>query len=525
MSSVLNADSPPIELPASNTRPSPWGVWDWVCIGLLLAAYQVYLSKIDPSNWPLHYDAFRDLASMENLRAGFWWRDPVLLGKPPWYPPLFTWVHGSLATLLDIEPYKFTSISRFWFNCWIPAAMFILLRNSVSRIAALAGPVILVVTSAWWSRHLTVAMPSIQSVLLVLIGLHAWHRSRLAKQPCWTPGLMVSLALWTHPVASIMLVGSMTIDSVLTSCCTSATDRKRILRQLIVAGAIAAVLASPVLINQLRLPRLNPEPRTYFGLELYMPKYAFQFHALPAPLFGLAGAGLILSRRPELRWIVAYIIVGSVGQILGYIGEAAGHQSLLFVPHQFQWHTQIALTLSVVVFLDWIVPRAMANRPLRIKGWILLGFIASLSVGIPNQPGQTSSVLGAARLYRKHENLIEWIRAQTNIDDVFVAEPSVAYFTVSAYTGRKCLLSFPAHINPAADVPARESAQAKLLSSTDPVTLRKIIDQFSVNYLVLDEGDVWKGKHPICEQSDLVQLVFHDKDSGYQVYGVIDGDP
>jgi hypothetical protein len=456
----MNADSPSTDLSPPNTRPDPWGVWDWACIGLLIAGYQVFLSKIDPSSWPLHYDAYRDLASMENLRAGYWWRDPVLLDKPPWYPPLFTWVHGSLATLLDIEPYKFTSVSRFWFNCWIPVAMFILLRNSVSRIAALLGPIILVATSAWWCRHLTIAMPSIQSTLLVLIGLHVWHRSRLAKQFCWSPGVMVSLVLWTHPVASIMLVGTMTLDSAITSCCTTPIDRKRILRQLITAGAIATVLASPVLINQLLLPRLNPEPRTYFGLELDMPKYAFQFHALPAPLFGLAGAALILVTRPELRWVVCTIAIGLVGQILGYIGEATGYQSLIFVPHQFQWHTQLALTLSAVIFLDWVVPRALANRPLRIKGWILLGFIASLSIGIPNQPGQTSSVLGAARLYRKNENLIEWIRAQTDIDDVFVAEPSVAYFTISAYTGRKCLLSFPAHINPAADVPARESAQA-----------------------------------------------------------------
>ena len=509
----------------SAQRPVPWGWWDLVCVLGLATGYLVFARLLTSAQWPLHFDAFRDLAGMQNLLAGHWWCDPTLRDFPPWYPPLFVWLYGSLAKLFHLEPHIVTSSSHYWVNVWIPIALYALLRTSVSRLAAFAGPIVLVLTSIWWIAFITIAMPSVQGTLLVILGLWAWHLARRVDGWRFGPSVIVTLAAWFHPIATLILAGTYTLDVVATLLWEPRSQWRAPLRQLVTAGASSLVLASPVLVNLWRLPRINHAPFAYFDQALDAPRYAYQFHVMPAMVIGVMGLVYIAVRRPELRWLLCYFALALAGQLIGYWGHALGQPRLILVPHQFQWHTQLALCIALVVFVDWFLRVASIphSRWVRISLVVVAG--GMVARGLTQHGFPIHAFRDAGRFRAVSGATIDWIRSNTELDDVFVAKPMIGYFTLNAYTGRKLLYSNPGHMNPAADVPARLAAYEQFRLADDPEQLRPLVARYHIDYILVTQQERDEGFYPAVLRADFAQEVFVDPKQGWRIYRVLPPPP
>jgi hypothetical protein len=439
------------------------------------------------------YDTIRDMAYAQGILQGRLWEDPSILGLPAWYPPGSALAFAGLAFVTRIPVTSLYATSLYWLGWLNPVALYLLVRACWGRGAALAALPLVLLGSFWWLTHAVMPMPSVQGVALGLLTLLAWTRwAGRGPTGAAATGVLGGLAFWHHPICGAVALGAIVLHGALAPWLAERrageAGRFGLALDAAVTAGISAALAAPLVVRQWRLPRINTAPQEWFGPELHDPRFALHGHApLVVPL-GLIGLAWAARRWRTSGWLVGCFVVALAGEIAGYLGHDQGWRIPWALPHEFQWHEQLALmmaaALAVVRIPEWLaprLPRGAGSLVRRAGGVALLG----LAVGpaLPSLQVSDSFLVHLDRRWDATFAAAEWVRAHTPARSVFVCAPEVGY-SMSGLTGRKCIALPPGHMNPAADLAARYADLTEMLTTHDEAVFARLARGYHADYFL-----------------------------------------
>jgi hypothetical protein len=462
------------------------------------------------------FDSFRDMAWAHNVVGGRLWSDPVLAGEPAWYAPGNPIAFGAVSRFTGASVVDVYRSSVFWWNAVLLVVVFVTASHIGGRVAGLLALPMVCLGSLWWLTHVAAPMPSIQSIMLGLLALLSWQRCveliafgerrgghRRANILAVLTGTIVALTAWFHPVCAMIPAAAIGFHALfgiaLPNSFAGGTRsqcnpiRRRLARALLWSAIPAALLSAPLALHFLFMPKVNPTPLQYFARELSNPDFALQTHAVLLPILGLLGAFRLARRRPVALWMVGYLVAGAVGQAAGYLHHWTRLPVPYLLPHEFQWHTQLALGIlaafAVVDAAEWLATRIPwpSDRGLRKFLWIGLMVAAVLTPAVSYISAARTYQVDVTRIESANAESIEWIRRNTSLDSVFASDTLYAHLVVAGLTGRKCVAVPIGHMNPAVDGTRRLDDLATMLSTEDEAVFVALAARYGVAHLVLKQ--------------------------------------
>ena len=256
-------------------------------------------------------------------------------------------------------------------------------------------------------------------------------------------------------------------------------------------------IAAPVLYLLMHGPLLNREPREYIASELLTVEFALM--GGNPWLWGIGLVGLIACVRrgtPATRILILSLIVSLLGQVSGYARLYGwGWPSWLptLVPHEFQRMFQLAWAVCIGVGIDAAVRWASARRDLLRRALpTALMTLAALALtgawGLHDADRNLRRFIKARPLADNFLRAIDWIEANTFVDDVFICEPGWAFVWVNAETGRKVWITARGHSNPRVDWMKRLDVLEELMQTTSPKEFRKTARANGIDYVIPSRG-------------------------------------
>jgi hypothetical protein len=372
-------------------------------------------------------------------------------------------------------------------------------------------------------------MPSVQGVALNLATLLVWHR---AQRGGWrwaaATGVLIAASAWHHAMCAMFLLAAIGAHGLIALAQRPAGERTAVLRRAGLACGIGLALALPLLWHLLTPARINAAPFLWFGPELHDPRYAIHAHAPLVPLLGLIGLWRILRATPAAGWAVGYAAAGLAGQFLGYAGHDLHWPVPYTLPHEFQWHEQLALGIAAAVGLVWLAERIAAISKVATKRRRLrAGLIAAIAVAavgpVVRDLDDTDYVLLHLDAgWRTTLETCRWIREHVPIGDVIAVHPDAGYF-MNGLTGRKVVALPTGHMNPASDVRRRYEDLQTMLTTPDPARFAEAARPYGVRHLMILAGGEqmaavrglyagWPQLEPV-DLGDVDILFYHVRDS------------
>ena len=461
----------------------------------ILAAWLVFAFALGRGALVTAYDVFRDMSYAQAILAGHLWQDPSIPGLRAWYPPGNPLAFAGLSALTRIPPVDLYATSLYWLGWINPVVLYLLVRSRWGRATALVSLATVPLGSFWWFTHAAMPMASVQGVALGLLALLAWttDRGRGLRRAALT-GVLVALAIWHHPICGALALGSILAHGGGAALIPAGRNgpvapRFELARKAALAGALGLLLAAPLLLRQLGLSRTNTAPHHWFAPELHDPRFAFHLHApLIVPL-GLLGLWLAARRWRDEGWLVAYFGIGLAGQLAGYLAHDAGWRIPWALPHEFQWHEQLALMIAAALAIVWLSGRltsgmrAARREPARR---VVIAVFLALGTGpaLLSLPVADSYLMRLDGRWQASLSMARWIRTNTPLEAVFACPPEAGFY-LSGLTGRKVIALPPGHMNPAADVDARFSDLGEILSTRDEEVFLRLAARYGVTHLLL----------------------------------------
>ena len=454
---------------------------------LVVLAYLAFAYAATGGRPATVYDAFRDMAYAHGILAGGLGRDPMLAGLPAWYPPGNPLAFALLSRLTGVSVNTLYTTSVFWLGWANPLVLFWLARLSWGRLAAwLALPCVLL-GSRWWLANAAAQMPSVQGVGLALATLIAWRQSRDGNRVALSAATVLgALTTWVHPLCGAFALGTVALHGVLAPVLAAREPGEHLpasrlaVRALGVAFA-GGLLALPALQISLHGPILNIAPRHWFSPQLHDAR--FVLHAY-SPLIWIPGAAGIAMAWREWRqhgWLAVWFLLGLVGMLAGYAGHDLGWRVPWLIPHEFQWHAQLALTLAAALAMArWagnLAERTNVQAPRRV-GWAVILLIlavgpASFALATPRR-----SLMVLDERWLGIVAIATQLREQLPPDAVIAAPPDASYL-IAGLTGLHVIAVPAGHANPAVDVIARVADAESLLTTGDSARFASLIQKIS----------------------------------------------
>ncbi len=453
------------------------------------------------------YDAFRDMAWASNIVAGRVWSDPVLRGETWWYAPGGPLVLAAAARATGAAVVDVCRSSALWWNALIPVVLLLTVRSAGDRLTALLAVPLVWLGSLWWLTHLAAPMPSVQGVVPALASVLLWQRALaetgIRSRVVWSvaTGLALAVTAWVHPVCAVHAAGAVGVQGLATAARSGAGPVGRGSNPLIalaVAAGTALVLALPVLSHLLALPSRNSVPMRYIARELSNPDFALALHApLVLPL-AVVGAVAVARTLPRLWWVLGWLGVAVVGQSLGYLHGLLGLRVPYLLPHEFQWHGQLALGVCAAAGSVWL-GRHLARRLAWPREpwvaqllWVGGATVAALVPTLPYVAVADVYLVNVRQVAASHHEVVEWLQAATPIDAVIACEPQTCHLVVAGLAGRKCVAPPIGHLNPSVDGAALLADLRTMLATGDEDEFLELARHHRVDYLLMD-GDAPDG--------------------------------
>lgn len=496
----------------------------------ILVAWLLFALWVTGGRRAVLFDTYRDMAWAINMCDGRIWSDPTTPHLPYWYAPGNPLLVAGLSRLIGVGVVDLYGYMSVWFNGLIPVALYVLVRRIWDRLTAVTALAAVLFGSYWWLTHVVANIPAIQGVVFNLLGLLCWHRcagggararesgsenaparppttrppaheARLEARATWRwpviTGLVLALSTWHHPLCGIVLAGAIFLHAAAEALASRrvagwrVAGRSGLWRAMLIVAGVSFALTWPLIGHMLTLQAKNPQLLRFLASELIEPEfYAHAYTPLLVPA-ALGGAWLIARHQPAALWLVGYAGVGLLGQAAGYVADLPRWEVPYLLPHEFQWHGQLALGVCAAVGLA-AGARAVARR-VRGEGRRGVGAgLAALVLGVVVVGGGAFGLPGAGmyllplegQLARTQE-VREWILAHTTLDANFLCAPDVGYMVVAGLTGRKCVAVSPGHTNPLADAPQRQRDARTLLETEDPLEFERLARRYGATHLLL----------------------------------------
>lgn len=338
-------------------------------------------------------------------------------------------------------------------------------------------------------------------------------------------GVLLAASVWHHPLCALVAAGAMTLDAVQRASVAPRGGRWRELWPLGVVGVTTGLLAAPVWWHLLTMARENVAPLRYYSMSLFDPRYWGYAHNFVMWPLGLVGVVLVSRQRRGATWLVGYWAVGLVGQLPGYLHRTYGLAVPYVVPHEFQWHSQLAFGVLAAMGLRELLAGARRGRRRR---WAARGAVAvcaaSFAVSFWMLPYGLAHAYPVERMLRQYAPLTRMIRSETALDDVFLAHPEVSLRVVHGLTGRKCVAVPRGHANPAVDARRRVADAERALAGEDAAELAGVLRRYSVDYVLLVRRNATEyaaQRERMAGRAALLRPVFEDDEAGVVLYAVV----
>lgn len=554
--------------------PRDWQIDAFILL-LVVLAWMLFAWQLTAGRPVVMLDAFRDMAYAENIRAGRIWSDPTIPGLPFWYPPGNAGLFALLSRLSGRSPPELYATAAFWLNWLGPCLLYLLVRSAWGRVAGLLAVPLVGLGSMWWLTHSLGAMPSVHGVALNLVTLLLWRTcAQGSPGRAIGTGLALAVTAWHHPLCALIVAGTIFLDSLAWPAVDTliarasrlgppghsrrparwdgrppasrrsvpdGSARRRstatgwsLLEPMLVVAVIAGVLTAPLIWHLLRLGTANDAPYRYMAQQLSDLRYAAQAHAPLVPLFGLLGVRLVLWRTPQERWIVSYLVVSLLGLALGQLRAATGWPLPALLPHQFQWHAQLALCACAAIWIPAaasVLTRWARQRWSRRfqRGEAILLLAAAALVPALSGIGEVRRwlVFLDARLAGR-QPVVHWICENTTLESVFASPPEDAYVLVAGLTGRKCVAVPAGHMNPGVDAQRRLADLARMLEVEREEDFLALARAYGVTHLLVlrdspeelsairDRYDTWNSLERVFETQSDPALIYRLRFGGAQ---------
>jgi len=525
--------------PSSQTaRPPGYSSWrlDAVVVAVLLAGWLVGLTGPVLCLRPIAPDTYRDAAYAEHILEGRWSDDPALLGYRYWYPPLGPLVYSLIGRTAGTPPLAVYGTSVLWANIWILPILYLLVRRSFDRLTGVTAVLCVWLGSRWWSDNLALPVPAVQGLVPALATLWLWVEVQAAKLRWSVPvAILLAICAWHHVICGLVTSGAIGLHALAcTVGCRPGSRWQPLLRAAVVA-AICGMLVAPLAWHLASLPQVNRIPFRYVATELFNPRYSR--HALTPLVIPLAIAGVVYVLRragDKGAWVIGYLLVGLVGQAPAYLRRFVGRSLPLLVPHEFQWHGQLAVGILAAIALVWIAREAAGYRG-RVPGFssprsapFAVGCAWACLVMLVIGPDAADAVRRiddrwiSSRPLPAEARAADWIKRNTGVYDVFLCHPQTGYRLVGGLTGRKLVAPLAGYANVAAPVPKLHEDNKRLLKTDDPDEFRRLaVNEHQVQYLLV-EGSLLD-RLPRWRRWDLFDEVYADTDDGVVILGLRPG--
>jgi hypothetical protein len=517
-------------------RCKPSWLPDALIVLLILAAWVLALSWITGGKRVIWYDTFRDMAWAENMRAGRIWADPVVSGQTWWYAPGGPLLAAGISRLTGCSVPDVYGTSALWWNAWIPVAVYVLARVAWGRGTALLSLVTVFLGSYWWYTHTAAPIPGVQAVPLMLLALLCWHLSATRRRRyVWAAigGVSLAACTWWHPVCGIVAALTILLHAVYDTLrrprraapgvCVSCAGHSA-LRRMLVVGAVAAGLTWPLVAHMIAIHARNP-----YLLEIATPEIAqpgFYAHAY-APLVvpaALLGAWVILRHAPQTFWAVGCLLAALLLQLPAYLVYCKGLAIPYALPHEMQWHMQLAEGLCAAVAITWVARKLAqaAKRPRLVLP--AAGLLAAVVAGptLWQSARQGEYFIGLDQLLNRTRETRAWIVSHTSLEDTIACDPELGYAVVSGLTGRKCIAVSPGHMNPTPHVQERFAESRERLSAEDPTVAAAIARRYGAGYLFFTfaSPESARAATEACDRCRELERCFSSDDGSAIIYRI-----
>jgi hypothetical protein len=458
----------------------------WLDVAGVAVAWAGWVAWLGRGRMVFAYDVFRDMAYAHGVLAGRPWSDPSLPGLAAWYPPGNPFFMAALARLTGVSLTHLYGTSVYWLQWTLPILLFLLVRAGWGRwVAWLALPFVFL-GSLWWLTHAAMPMPSVQGIAFTLAALLAWLRASRGGGWIWVvaAGLLAGLGIWTHVIDGAFAAGAILLHGAIGLIAPGdkgAAARRSTAARGAIASLLAAAVSAPVWLHQMRIARVNDAPIHWFAPELHEAGFALQVHAPLVPLVGLLGLGLAARSWARNGWLVAWFALGLFGELAGYAGHDLGWPVPWVIPHEFQWHTQVAIGIAAATAIPWLAVRTR-------RAAVAAVVIACLAPAVFRLPAAGSFLVRpSGDEWRDIFDLGKWLESHTSVDDVLVADPEASYL-VAAVSGRKVVALPPGHMNPAVDPRPRLADLQEMLATSDELEFSRRAARYGARYLIV-HGD------------------------------------
>jgi hypothetical protein len=439
---------------------------------------------------PVAADTFRDAATAAHMLSGRWSDDPALRGLPYWYAPLGTAICSLASRITGLAPLDLYALSPLAVNVWILPLLYLLIRRSADRLTAITAVLLLVFGTRWWPENIALPIPSVQGIVLLLATLIAWTAAiNRAPGHAVLVGILLAICTWHHLICGIVGAAALAGHTLIAGCQRSA-DRAapRLLLPSSIAAAVSGLAVGPLAWHLIRLQRNNPVPSSWnsplmFDVHYWLP--------LGVPWLGpLAVVGTVWlwrTRRRATGWVLGYAACGLLGQVPAVVNRLWTTSWPTLVPHQFQWHAQIAIALLAAAGLVRLVRLATESLRPNAVAWAWgLAMVLVLAGAFPGVGQRFETNWIPTDLPPPQAEAVEWLRDHAGIYDVICCDPQTAYWTIAPRTGCK-FVTFPAgHANIAARMGDRDRDYQVLMSTTDRSCFSQLVDKHAVQYIWID---------------------------------------
>lgn len=487
--SQLNSNS----IKSINPSQSHWLI-DICIVIAIIATWQVILWNDVTNIMPVGDDTFRDSAYVHNILEGYILQDPSMRGFDWWYMPGGGLFFAGICKITGWAPLEAYSYSILWLNVWLGVLFYLLVRMYTDRTIGICALVACGLGCMWWQTHATMPISSIHGVNLALLSLIIWRKT-LRHGGAWIAFLGITLAVcaWHHLISAIIACGAIGFHGWFWRISTNEFIGKQVFRRALLTGIVCGVLVSPAVIHLLLIPKNNPNFR-YVGSEMLNPDFALHIEAPLFWVFAIGGGFLVFrSRQQELWWIFGVITIGAIGQSFGLLRRYVASWVPSVLPHEFQWHMQIGLSvlvgIGIVHFSRWVVFR-YRHQPSQIVT-TLVTFLLLTLLAVPDG-------LNALRRYKQFwtsgkatdevSPIVQWVRENTHINDVIIGNYLPAYYDIAGRTGRKLVLMPEGRANIAANVSTRRGDVARMETTKDrDKWYRLAVEKYDGRYVYLTD--------------------------------------
>ncbi len=492
---------------------------------LIVLLYFFYLAPRCARFRYITWDALRDVWTTQHIMAGgSIIADPVLRGFYHWYPPLHAAFCASMISWFQLDTFQFYALTPVMLNWIFILAFYFLTQKLIQNRNASFWATLTLAVMPWLITYVF-AFPTVMAhavglcILLWLWFLKLCNTESLGQ---WlTFSLCCGLMGYYHPPTFLIL--SSVIGLNLLWEIWLSNNRQKAVYRLIIFIAVSFSICSPYWILNLLQPVNNPVPLRYISpalmqKEIVLPGTSW-LRSLPFLIPAGIGLWAVIKHSPKLpsRFILVFLLVTVIGQLPAYFLKITQNYYPnstfekwipVLLPHEFQLYFQLLLC----ILLGWGIKEIWAWKekwlPIIYK-MLMVPFLLSLGLSLCELPSRSQVFLWPHRSHAEWKGAIDYIETATNVQDVFCTPSDhVSFFVVGVYTGRKCLLTYPSHLNIHADAEKRRHVRESILHTASLDEIKSITRVYHLKYILCKFNQIPRDRITFFKHS--FETVFDD---------------